>query len=282
VSEKLVISVDASKDFPDLMTVQDAFTHVLELFQLVGQSDPSSQSEVQWRLLSVNMNSPLTVTAEAVPPRGSGMPVDEMARRQKTAFSQNYRELKAGRIPAAWSAAKPRETANRILARNRNGIGRTTIDAGVGPGDIPITITKDDADLAIRAVERNAPPLQKTKEQMGSVEGTLVQIHQHYGHPAILILERKTQQEIWCVVPDEFQHQISESTSVEDVWKGSRVVVRGKITYGAEGKISRVIATRVRRIESAEVLESSIADRDFTGGLPVPEYLERLRDGNLG
>jgi hypothetical protein len=278
VSEKLMIRVDAPKDHPDLMTVQDVFTHVLELFQLVGLSDPSSQSEVRWRLLSVNMNSPFTVTAEAIPMRPGSMPIDELARRQKTAFLQNYTELKAGRISTAWSGVKARDTAKRILARNRDGIGRTIVDVSVTPDEAPITITKEDADLAVCAVEKNAPQLQKTKEQIGSVEGTLVQIQLHYGNPAILILERKTQQEIWCVVPAEFQHQISESTSVEDVWKGSRVVVRGKITYATDGKISRVVATGVRRVQVVEVFESSIADRAFTGGLPISEYLERLRD----
>ena len=282
MSQKLVVSVDASKDHPDLMTVQDVFSHVLDLFQLVGQSDPGSEGAVQWRLLSVNMNSPLTVTAEAVPVY-PGTVIEEAAKRQKAAFSRNYRELKSGRMPSAWVATKiARDTATRVLTRNRTGIGRTTVDASIESSDRPITVTQEDAERAAIAVAANAPLLKRTKEQIGSVEGRLVQIHQHYGHPAIQIIERKTREEIWCIVPDEFQHEISESTKVEDVWKGRRVVVRGRISYGTDGKISRVEATHVRTVDPVDVPESAIADKDFTGGLPVSEYLERFRDGKLG
>ena len=282
MTQKLIVSVDASKEHPDLMTVQDVFSHVLDLFQLVSQSDPSSDGTVQWRLLSVNMNSPLTVTAEAVPVF-PGTVVEEAAKRQKRAFSRNVQELKAGRMPSVWVGTKTaRETASRVITRNRSGIGRTTIDASVETSDRPITVTKEDADEAAIKIAANAPQQRRVKEQIGSIEGRLVQIHQHYGHPAIQIAERKTNEEIWCVVPEEFQHQISESTKVEDVWRGRRVVVRGKISYGTDGKISRVVATNIRLVESKAVSESEIADKDFTGGLPVFEYLDRFRDGKLG
>lgn len=84
MSERLVISVDGSSTDPDRMTVQDVFTHVLELFQLVNESDPEAQGQVQWRLVSASMNSPFTVVAEAVPAR-PGVLVEPLARRQKAA-----------------------------------------------------------------------------------------------------------------------------------------------------------------------------------------------------
>lgn len=282
MSQKLVVSVDASKDHPDHMTVQDVFSHVLDLFQLVAQSDPGSESTVQWRLLSVNMNSPLTVTAEAVPVY-PGAVIEEAAKRQKRAFSSNYKELRSGSMPSAWVATKAaRDTATRVLTRNRTSLGRTTVDASIEPADGPITMTKEEADQAAASVAANAQMQRRTKEQIGSIEGRLILVHQHYNQPAIQIVERKTQEEIWCIVPEEFQHQISESTSVEDVWNGRRVVVRGRIIYGTDGKISRVVASHVRRVDPKEVREAAIADRDFTGGLPVSEYLERFRDGKFG
>lgn len=279
MTQQLVVSVDASSERPDLMTVQDVFTHVLDLFQLVGESDLASSGEVVWRLVSVNMNSPLTVTAEAVPAR-PGIAIEHLAIRQKAAFASNYLELKTGHIPAAWS--RSRDTVSRFLARNRNGIGRTTVDASVVPGDMPITLTKQDADLVVAAVAVNAPQMLRTKEQVGSIEGRLVLIDTHYGQPAIQIEERKTRQLVWCVVPEEFQHQISESASIEDVWRGSRVVVRGKLTYGSDGRISRVVASAISRIDPVDMADSAIADPQFTGGLPISEYLDRFRDGKLG
>lgn len=280
MTQKLVVSVDASKDHPDLMTVQDVFSHILDLFTLVSQSDPGSENVVKWRLVSANMNSPFTVTAEAVA-AVPGTVIEEAAKRQKREFRKNYGELKAGRVPSAWSGQKPRETATRVLNRNRNGIGRTTIDVSVEPEDRPVTVTKEDADRAAAAVAINAAQPHRTKEQIGSLEGYLLIVDKYHGQPAIKILERKTQEEVWCIVPQEFQHQISESTKVEDVWKGSRVVVKGKIVYGFDGKVSRVIATTIRRVIPEHVPHSAIADKSFTSDLPVTEYLERLRDGNL-
>ena len=117
MTQKLVVSVDGVSGDPDRMTVQEAFSHVLDLFQLVAQSDPGAEGVVQWRLLSVTMNSPLTVVAEAIPAY-PGAVIEEAAKRQKASFSRNYRELTSGRMPAMWSTTKgARETATR--ARNR-------------------------------------------------------------------------------------------------------------------------------------------------------------------
>lgn len=278
MTEKLVISVDGSKEHPDLLTVQDVFTHVLELFQLVGESDPEAQGQVQWRLVSASMNSPFTVVAEALPTI-PGVFIEPIARRQKAAFNRNFAELRTGRIPAAWSAPKAREAINHVLARNRNGIGITKIDDNQPDS---IVITAEDAERTTAAVVAETLVPKRTKEQIGSLEGRLIEVSTHYEKPAIKLKERKTGAEVWCVVPEDFQHEIAEKTSLEDVWKSSRVVVRGRILYGTDGKITRVEATSVRRIDPRYVSEEQIADKDFTGGLSVTEYLERLRDGSLG
>jgi hypothetical protein len=280
VSQKLIVSVDASRDHPNLMTVQDVFAHVLELFQLVNESDPAAQGEIVWRLVSASMNSPFTVTAEAVAAK-PGVRVDVVARRQRRAFRDAYSELRAGRLPRVWSTPKARDTVSRVLARNRNGIGSTRIDYGLKT-EKPIVITPDEAAAGVAAIVADTLAPRKTKEQIGSIEGKLVQVATHYNQPAIQLIERKTDAEIWCVVPEQFIHEISEHTSVEDVWKESRVIVRGTIHYGTDGKISRLVATDVRRVLPREVPDDSIADRNFTGGLSVTEYLEKLRDGTLG
>jgi hypothetical protein len=281
VSQKLVVSVDASQDGTELVTVQDVFMHVLELFQLVNDSDPMSQDKVAWRLISVTMNSPLTVTAEAVP-RYPFAFIDDSAASQVTAFVSNYNELKEGRIPLDWARPEPKRLAGRLLARNRHIINRTIIKSIDGPPVADVEITSESAKFAEMEVLKNTPPISKVKDQIGTLEGKLLQVHFYYGQPAIQIIERKTKQEIWCVVPERFQHEISQSTSVEDVWRGSRVIVKGRISYGNDGKISRVSATSVKQMESIEISDNSIVDREFTGGLSGSEYLEKFRDGKLG
>lgn len=281
MSQKLVVTVDASVNGTELATVQDVLSHVLELFQLVSESDPMNDGKVAWRLVSATMNSPLTVVAEAVP-RFPNVAVDPIAARQVSAFVSNYSELRQGRIPAAWSAPEPRRVVTRLLQRNRQIIGLTRLKSVDGPDAVEVEITPADARLAVSEAAKSAPQPTVVRTQIGSLEGHLLQVQRYYGHPAIQIRERKTKAEIWCVVPEEFQHEISQTTSVEDVWKGSRVLVKGKILYGTDGKIARVEANSVRRIEPEVVLEDAIVDKEFTGGLSVSEYLERFRDGKLG
>ena len=185
MSEKLIISLDASKDRPETMTVQDVFTHVLELFQLVSDSDPDLQGQIEWRLVSASMNSPFTVTAEAVAAK-PGVLVDDVAMRQKRAFRTNYSELRVGRMPRAWSNPKNRETVSRVMARNRNGIGTTSIDYGIKSDIGPILITAEDA-VAATVPVATIREERKTKDQVGSVEGRIIQVATHYHQPAILI-----------------------------------------------------------------------------------------------
>lgn len=279
MTQKLIVSVDASREHPD-MTVQDVFAHVLELFQLVNESDPEIQGKVRWRLVKATMNSPFTVVAEAVA-AVPGVRIEHAAKQQKRAFRRNISELRAGRMPSAWSTPKARETVSRVLARNRDGLGTTKIDEGL-KSERPVVITQDDAAIAAIVAAANQAPQQRTKQQVGSIEGSLVEVGTHYQQPAILVIERKTKQEVWCVVPQAFQHQISEHTSVEDVWKGSRVIVRGTIHFNLDGKFARVVATDVRRVDPQHVSDDAIADKNFTGGLSVVEYLNRLREGALG
>jgi hypothetical protein len=284
VAEKLVVRVDASAGHPEHMTVQDVFAHVLDLFHLVDESDPENQGQIIWRLLNVTMNSPLTVTAEAVPirPEISLDQANEFARKQLRAFNHNFSELRQGRFPKAWSSRKNRDTVASFLARNRNGIGSTKINSDIKSEIGPLVITPEDARAATVAVVSETISPRKIKDQVGSFEGTLLQIASYYGHPAIQISERKSKAEIWCQVPNELIHEFSLNTSAEDVWKGSRVVVRGVISRLPDGKVARMMASSIRRIESKTVSDDSIKDKSFTGNLTTQEYLDRLMDGTLG
>jgi hypothetical protein len=278
MAERLVISVEGAPDRPDRMTVQDVFTHVIDLFQLVAESDPEAFAQIRWRLVSASMNSPFTVVAEAEAIKADIDPAP-IANRQKRAFRRDYSELRQGHIPVAWSSSRARETVKQVVARNRNGIGITRIEDDESAA---LVLTHHEAEQVWASVVGETTAPRKTKDQIGSVEGRLVEVSTLYGKPAIKIKERKSDLDLWCTVPEAFQHEIAEHTSLEDVWRGSRVIVRGRITYATDGSIWKIQATSVRRVEAKNVSEEQIADRNFTGGLSVTEYLERLRDGSLG
>jgi hypothetical protein len=278
---RLVVRVDAPRAHPDRLTVRDAFEHVLDLFDLAVY-DADTSAKLEWRLVTASMQSPLTVVAEAVS-LVPGLDIEEIARKQSAAFVRNYDELKHGRVPKAWSTGIARAKARNVAMRNRRGIGRTSI--ALGEPDAPIDqvdLTEDEAQVAVQALGETVDPGLKGKEQMGSLEGKLVHVGTYYNLPAVALKERKTGAEIWCTVPDEFVGQIASEADFSDVWSGRRVRVRGRIVYDRDGAISRVYASEIHRIEPAKVDVATIQDPRFTDGMTVSEYLEKLRDGELG
>jgi hypothetical protein len=281
---RLVVRVDAPRAHPDRLTVRDAFEHVLDLFDLAVYGDSDPNRRVEWRLVTASMQSPLTVVAEAVPVV-PGMDIDEIARKQTFEFVRNYEQLKGGRVPKAWSAGMARTKAKNVAVRNRKGIGRTSIIVGTpeAPLQQQVDVTEEDAQVAVQAL--GVPTLEaalKGKEQIGSLEGKLVHVGTYYNQPAVALRERKTSAEVWCTVPDEFRSQIANEANFMDVWSGRRVRVRGRIVYDREGNIARVYASEIHRIEPETVEVGRIQDPRFTDGMTVAEYLEKLRDGDLG
>lgn len=283
MAERLIVSVDAPTSRPDLLSVQDAFTHILELFELAVHSESDAENVVVWRLVSASMKSPLTVVAEAVSARHD-VNIDQIARAQKQEFARNLGELRHGRIPKVWSSGQVRKTTRDVFLRNRDGIGRTNIN--IDPTDehsTEIVVTPEDAEVVIRALDDTiVDTISKTKDQIGSIEGFLIEVGTHYNKPAIRIRERKTGADVWCIIPEEFRALIASEANFDDVWSGRRVVVHGRITYEGAGQISRVFASDVHRVELHPVGVENIRDSNFTGGLSVAEYLEKLREGNLG
>jgi hypothetical protein len=285
MSERLIVSVDSSLHSPDTLEVHDVFQHIIELFQLVSESDPGNDGDIVWRLVNVSMNSPLTVTAEAVAARPEmNIDVDQIARNQKRNFSSNYAALRSGRIPGAWQSTHNRKIVKNVLDRNLNGIGRTNIDFELPEEEAtPIILTPDDAEIAVHTLEiESVDVLGKPKEQIGSIEGKLVEVTTYYGKPAIRLKERRSDNEVICIVPEEFKHEISDTASIEDVWNGRRVIVRGVITYNDNHTISRISASHIRAIDAQSFPVEAIQDKTFTNGLSVTEYLEKLREGHIG
>jgi hypothetical protein len=276
VSERLIVSVDAES-----IRVEDAFSHILDLFALVASQSEAGASEgdVFWRLVSVTKQSPFTVIAEAVSDK-SDVDVDGIARAQKARFSKNYAELRKGRLPAAWSGGRARAAAQGVMRRSRKGINSTRLVLDEKARE-EVVIT--DADATIAEPVFQPIPLSRPREQIGSIEGVFIQVGTHYNQPAILVRERKTGRDIWCVVTEEQARElIAEHANFRDVWSGRRIVVRGLVSYEGPGLISRVIASDVRRVEGRDVEVSQIRDTEVTGGLSVEEYLSKFREGDLG
>ena len=247
---------------------------VLDIFEMLENNAPG----VQWKLISASTNSPLSIEAEATSFEPS-VDVTVVARAQKQHFVRNFREVVRGELPP--DPKFKTAAAKRVLVRNTNGVGITDIDLEMGE---KISLTPSIARDAIAAFQKKPENLYDTsvaREEIGSVEGRLSDVATHYNHPAVKITTRSGV-EIWCRLSQELQDKFEDKATYRDIWQHRRVIVRGRVKYGVDRSIDYVFATDIRQIEPPEVTLENIADRSFTGGLPIGEYLDRFREGTLG
>lgn len=283
-SERVTITVRASATHPDILSVQDAMRQVLDYFDLLMPEEDDAQNLV-WNLSLASTNSPLTVVGEPVS-LVHDVDVSIIARAQRTLVAEQFRALVSGTRPARRLSPKRRETMNRLFKRNMNGIGRT--DAFLDTPENPVIITPKFAEAGIRALSNEEREFDsfvledRGREEIGSIEGMLIDVGTDYNQPALLVRERKSGQEIWCRVPQELKHKISDEARFEDVWDRQRVIVRGRISHDSNGVITRVKAQSVERITPRQMTINDIKDQNFTGNMSAAEYLEKLREGELG
>lgn len=282
MAERLVISVDRGATELN-QKVQDVFGHVLDLFDLLTHSGQVDDDAVTWRLVSVSMNSPLTIVAEAIASRPApGVSIERVARAQRERFSSNISELKRGRVPEVWRGPREVKRISRAFSASQPGTTRVMVpDDGkqlegvvVLPLDLPVV------EQALRVAAAEAVP--RPKDQRGSIEGQIVEVGMFYNRPAIRIRERKSRETVWCTVTEAHRAQVSSETNFEDVWNGRRVLVEGVLQYDTNGVLSRVFVDTLHVTEPREVSVEALGDPKFTQGLSAADYLERFREGTLG
>ena len=274
MSERIKITVRASGSHPDVLTIEDAMRQVLDIFEML-----ESMPGVEWKLISASTNSPLQVEAEAISFEPS-VDVTVVARAQKQNLATNLREITRGEPPS--DPEFKTTIARRFLSRNLNGVGSTEIDLDIGA---PITVTPRVAQDALNVLEKKLDALfdtVSTRDEIGSIEGTLSDVGTHYNLPAAKIIDTRNKKEVWCRLSAALQEEFQDKATYKDVWQHRRVIVSGRIKYDKDGNILYVVASDIRRIESREVSLEAIKDPGFTGGLPIGEYLDRFRDGTLG
>lgn len=278
MAEKVAVTVSASSAHPDVLTVQDAMRQVLEVFDLLTSGQDES---VQWRLVKASTNSPFYAEGEAVS-FDPAVDITVIARAQKQSAAQGLRRIANGEIPDDWDDSKLVK-ARRLYQRNLNGVGTTAIDfQNIGT----VNVTPASAQAAVTILTKS-PALglyefPKAREEVGSIEGVFAHLSTYRNRPAIGITEARTKNIVWCVISPDLQTKFSDKAEFEDFWKHSRVIVRGRLRYGANRSLLYVMAHDISRIEQHAVPLASIYDANFTGGLPTMEYLDRFRDGTFG
>ena len=230
-------------------------------------------------------SSPFTCQGEPVDVRTWASAYNLVEERVKN-IERNFARVAEGKD---FDDAFPRDKldiARRILNRNMNGIGRTTISFSEGEEPIEISqeIAKGYFDTVLAPVESLHSYLfsRTSRREIGSVEGRIVEIGTDFNAPALHLEEHNTGRSIWCRVSPETAEQLGTEIKAGDAWAHRRVRVRGIISYDEQGNIIRVRDGNVAFIESATVDLDKIEDKEFTGGYTVNEYLDRLRENEFG
>jgi hypothetical protein len=262
----------------DGITVEDMMRQVIDTFELVARADPETANSIKWELVSATTNSPLTIIAEAKAIRHD-VDVRRVASRQKTQFRRCVGELRQGRVPDAWNSKEDRKKAKAWLHRTRSTVAATVVDTD--DSESAIEVTALDA-VAAEAVLDLAPFVGHFKKQLGSIDGFLTSVETHHHRPAIHIADRKTKESILCLVPESVRAEIANGTGLEDVWRERRVLVRGMIHFTDSGKVEKIVADSVFAVPTKEIKVSDIRDPDFTGGVAAEDYVDKLRDGDIG
>ncbi|WOI53709.1 hypothetical protein [Parvularcula sp. LCG005] len=282
---KVKMTIEAPAAHPDVLDVRDALEQVKDLFELL--SEESDSETLAWNLTAASTNSPLTVEAEAVSLRPD-IEVRGLATRRiseaRRLFDTSGTTWERSAING-WSP-KRRRVAVRLLKRNRQSVGRTRVEfLNFDGGDL--VITPSNATGYLRRLDDNtlSPDYligDRSRVEFGSLEGEFIEVGADRGHPAFRILERKSREPVWCRVREALMDEFSNSLSIDDIWKQKRVRVRGEIQFAANGKIKKVFATAISHVAPRRMSIGEITDKDFTGGQDILDYLDKLREGELG
>ena len=282
--EPVSITIDPSSDHPDVLSVQDAMRQVLDAFDLLT---PDTENSFIWNLKIASKNSPLTIIGEPYSDSASAVDIARMAYEQKEVLEENIRALSQGRHPARRLSPKRRDTIRRIFKRNLNGIGRTALKFNAQAD--PLMVTPATAAVGVQTLGEEEPTdfqsfllKDRSRSEMGSLEGVLLDVGTDYHSPAVCISERHTGQQVWCRVSGDIRDRISAEMTLNDVWARSRVIVKGRIRYNSDGSFSRVWAHDLQPVKQRKVEVSDLVDDRFTGGDSIQDYLERLREGDFG
>jgi hypothetical protein len=281
---KAKITVQASADRPDVLDIRDAMQQVLDFFDLLTADE--DKDSLVWNLTLATTNSPFHAEAEAVS-TAPGVDIRAVAAARINEASEFMGAFGRGEIPRRQIGRRRHNAAQRVWRRNTAGIGKTVVTFDI-PKVADVVVTPTIAAVALEASAREEKaefdylPATRERTEHGSVEGVLVDVGTDYNQPAVRIIERKSGKEIACRVDQSVIEEIAQAASFRDVWEHRRVRVRGKIAFDQQGNIIRVYARSITPITPRTMTLRDIEDKDFTGGLTITEYIEKLREGALG
>lgn len=256
MTEPIVIEVDL-----DPVGKPPAADSLRQLLALVDAL-PSADGKLDWRLVSVSLNSPLRASLKAYD--SVGQEVDGTVVEQAVEAVYDVLDATNDNDPiAATEALCPADQKKlKSLLTNLKGTG----------GSFTVTLpTGRSRTFRAREAERvltvlSAPPKSRGTEY-GSVEGEIVEVVRYYNKPALRIRSGLTGETITCVFTPEIAKEIGVEHTLDEVWGGRRVSVGGLIRFDANRRPATIEADRLRALKSDSVSEIVSRWRDTGQGI---------------
>lgn len=275
------IVVEPSAQHPDVLSIPDAMEQVLDFFDLLTDQD---NTNVVWRLTSASIGSPFVVEGTPVDLR-TNVAAYSAVEQHVRIIERSFNNIAAGDPLDRDFPPEKIKSAERLLERNTNGIGRTECQFGF---DAPAVEIEPHIARRSLSVIRKEPDLLYNylfstfaRREVGSIEGRIVDVGTHYEKAAIHVQEHSTSRSIWCQVDERTLDQVEKRITAGDVWHHRRVKVSGELSYDIHGDLARVFGGRVDYIDANDVRIEDLHDPNFTEGLSAHEYLNRLRDNDF-
>lgn len=285
MAKALSITVHPAPLSGEYLTVGDAMRQILDIVEGLEHSEThdGGPRQISWRLTKAHTNSPpFTVVAEPFPVHPS-LSISLAANRLAEDFVQDVRALLSGVIPDGFStdAAKP---VRRALERNLNGIGKTDIQLD---GADAVYVVPQSAKAAISAldrlaVEEEAAVVDWSRTEYGSVEGQVVGLARWNDKPAIIIIERLSQDKFTAVLSSELAEQVGSTHTWIEAWAEQRVMVSGALHYNAENSLKRADLSDLQPLEWTDVELSELRKIDILQGRSVSDHLNLIRGDGSG
>ncbi len=258
-NDRLTIRVVGKEEYVPLSSFLDVVNNTLTILDGIARDlTPDQRDRIEWRIVSVSMNSPLTMVIE-----GQSEEATEVTHTAIHAYTSGLRAIEESSSFAPPHFTLPRLDAARRIANVLNdGIGAVTFYEEDTP---PVTPTQQFTANVSKLI-----PQEYAEE--GSLEGTLEMITIHKQR-VFAVYDRFTGKRVECRFTDE------NLTVARDAL-GHRVTIYGRIRFTREGDPKSVIVQEIEVMPSQSELPqfSDLEGLDITGGVDPAEYVRRLRD----
>lgn len=275
--DKIVVTVEPPQP-RERLDIAEAFKQVLDILELVEQA-AGDEARFDWKLDSAATNSPFTVIAAA--PGARHLTRSETLAVAQRRVQEGLADLSGGTIPS-WMRKKQRGTARKITRRYRDGIGRVTLKTderakrqflfnGAMAAQALQTLEKVDG------IESVIVPAHRS---YGEIEGTLLEVSEYRGQPALLI-RTNGYDVVRCIVDKHKLEEIGQSADLRSVWQHSRVRMVGSLWFQEGGMLDRITVDEMGLFPPVAVSLKDVMDPEFTAGLEPSEYLNKLENGGF-